>query len=99
MGGGTINDFTNGLQIGTKSLRQGLTTNRAASTVLVDDFTNGHKGALLMASLMDATAEGEQNNLKQNNNMYHQMGLKLALVISKQEILPCYHANLKLSMH
>jgi hypothetical protein len=49
-----------------KGLRQGLSTNRAACTI--DDFTSGHKGALLMTSLMDTTAEGEQNNLKQNNS-------------------------------
>jgi hypothetical protein len=37
--------------------------------------------------MMDATAEGEQNNLKQNSSMNHQMGLKLTPVISKQDIL------------
>jgi hypothetical protein len=47
---------------------------------------------------MDSTAEGEQNNLKQNSSMNHQMGLKLTLAISKQEILQCNHANLKLSI-
>ncbi len=52
-----------------KGLRQCLTTNRAACTI--DDFTNRRKGALLMTSLLDATAEGEQNNLKQNNTMNH----------------------------
>jgi hypothetical protein len=36
-----------------------------------------------MTSLMDATEEGEQNNLRQNSSMNHQMGLKLALAISK----------------
>jgi hypothetical protein len=40
-----------------------------------------------MTSPMDATAEWEleQNSLKQNNTMNHQMGLKLTLAISKQE--------------
>jgi hypothetical protein len=52
-----------------------------------------------MTSPMDATAEGEQNNLKQNNSTNHQIGLKLTLAISKQEILRCDHANLKLSIH
>jgi hypothetical protein len=53
-----------------------------------------------MTSLMDATAEGEQNNLKQNKSIDHQMGLKLTLMISKQKILlQCNHANLKLSIH
>jgi hypothetical protein len=48
-----------------------------------------------MTSLMDATVEGEQNNLKQNSSMNHWMGLKLTLAISKQEIPWCNHANLK----
>jgi hypothetical protein len=42
-----------------------------------------------MTSPMDATEEGEQNNLKQNNMheiaMNHEMGFKLTLEISKQE--------------
>ena len=33
----------------------------------MDDFTHGRQGALWMISSMDATEEGEQNNLKQNN--------------------------------
>ena len=52
-----------------------------------------------MTSPMDATEGGEQNNLKQNNSMNHQMGFKLKLAISKQEILRCDHADLKLSIH
>jgi hypothetical protein len=54
-----------------------------------------------MTSPMDATAEWdlEEDSLKQNNTMNHQMGLKLTLAISKQEILRCYQANLKLSIH
>ena len=51
----------------------------------MDDFTHGRQGALWMISSMDATEEGEQNNLKQNNSMNHQMGLKLTLEISKAE--------------
>jgi hypothetical protein len=40
-----------------------------------------------MTSPLDAKAGGEQNNSIQNNSINHQMGLKLILVISKQEIL------------
>jgi hypothetical protein len=40
-----------------------------------------------MTSPMDATAGGEQNKLKQNNSMNHQMGLKLTMAISKQEFV------------
>ena len=39
-------------------------------------------GALWMISSMDATEEGEQNNLKQNKSMNHQMGLTLTLAVS-----------------
>jgi hypothetical protein len=69
------------------SKQRGPRANRAARTI--DHFTNGREGAaaLSMTSLVDATAEGEQNNLKQNSSMNHQMGLKLTLVISKQEFL------------
>jgi hypothetical protein len=37
-----------------------------------------------MNSLIDATAEGEQNNLKQNSSKNHQMGLNPTLAISQQ---------------
>jgi hypothetical protein len=41
------------------------TAKRAACTI--NDFTYGREGALSMTLPMDATEEGEQNNLKQNN--------------------------------
>ena len=45
----------------------------------------GNNKLLGMISSIDATEGGEQNNLKQNNSVNHQMGLKLTLEISKAE--------------
>jgi hypothetical protein len=55
----TIHDFIHGHCIG----------KRAAGTI--DDFIHGFQGALWMTSSMDATEEGEQSDLKQDNNRNH----------------------------
>jgi hypothetical protein len=49
-------------------------TNKAARSI--DDFTDGREGALSMTSPMDATEEGEQNNLKQNKMHESWNGIK-----------------------
>jgi hypothetical protein len=77
--GGTIDDFTDGLHIGTEA------TDLAASTI--NDFTYGRQGALSRTSPMDSKDGEKRNNLKQNNSMNHQMELKLTLAISKKENL------------
>ncbi len=59
--GGTIDDFIYGLHVG----------KRAAGTI--DEFIHGpgRQRALWMTSSMDATEEGEQSDLKQDNNKNH----------------------------
>jgi hypothetical protein len=56
---GHKDDFIHGRHVG----------KRAAGTM--DDFIYGHQGALWMTSSMDGTEEGEQSDLKQNNNRNH----------------------------
>jgi hypothetical protein len=73
--GGTINDFTDGRHSGRKQTTPPM-------------GARGHYQIVVsMTSLMDAKAEGKQNNLRQNNSMNHQVGLKLTLAISMQVIL------------